>query len=467
MSAAGRKESSSAHVGRGLLATSALTMILVSSSFASSSSSGSQRAAAAQTPPSACAHVRPSDPAVMSDRPFLGGPQVPVCGSFENDELKVKRGSGHGTQIWAGPGDDYIDDQNAAINEIWGAAGRNTAKIDVCKGTAGRIHDSVHDISRKGLEKVLVKCPADVKPSVSRLSTQRGITFPKSEPDVFCGRAGGKRYMGISDPVMRAVDATPNVDFQTVAFSALLYRRTADGQWAFRSRTIWLWDRTYDEQIDAFPGNYWRKFKGDSRTRWFVWFEPSDAGIYEVRIHYRWYAEHGIKTSNITETVFNHLGPFQNRDRSACDFAGPPLPEGTYSGTTDEQQPVSLKVEPLFSAPPKETAWSLITEFSFSTLVSCSPARPPLTWVVDATHTFYIAINSDGTFSSTHSGPMPGGGGQQNITATYHASGRIDRSGTARGLVALSDLSFVEGGVRYACTGTPHTWSARAGPLAR
>ena len=115
----------------------------------------------------------------------------------------------------------------------------------------------------------------------------------------------------------------------------------------------------------------------------------------------------------------------------------------------------------MFLAPPKETAWSQITAFSFTTLVSCSPARPPLTWVVDATYSFYIGIQSDGTFSSTHSGPIPE---RQNVTATYYVSGVIDRSGTARGLVALSELSFVEGGVRYACTGTPHSWSARAGP---
>jgi hypothetical protein len=265
---------------------------------------------------------------------------------------------------------------------------------------------------------------------------------------------------------MRAVDVTRNVDFQTVAFSALLYRLGENGDWTLDDRTEWLWDRTYDEQIEAFPGNYWRSFKGDTRVRKFVDFVIDQPGVYEVRIHYRWYAARGSKTHDVTEPVFYHLGPFQNRDQSACDFPGLPLLEGVYSGLTDEQQTVSLKVGPLYSAPPRATAWSLIESFEFTTTINCIPAVSAIDamWRIDATRAFFIDIRSDGTFSSTHAGPVPARTGRLNATATYYASGRIDRSGNATGIVQLSQVRFDERGVHHDCTGGPHSWSARVGP---
>ena len=395
-------------LGFGVLVLGAV--IVSASASVSSFASPRSTTLATQEPPSACVdYVSPSSPAVKLDRPFLGGPQVSVCGSFKNDELKINRGGGHGTQIWAGPGNDRIEDQNGAINEIWGGTGKNSASIDICKGTGGAVRDTVHDVGAKGLTTKLVKCPG-LRTGSSRRLPQQATEYPKIPPFIHCGRTGGRHWIGIEDPEMRAVDATRNVDFQTVAFSAVLYRLGENGDWTRSQRTAWLWDRTFDEQISAFPGNYWRSFKGDTRIRKFVDFLIDQSGVYEVRIHYRWYAANGTKTHDITERVSYHLGPFQNRDQSACDFPGLPLPEGVYSGLTDEQQTVSLKVGPLYSAPPKATAWSLVESFEFTTTITCTPAVSGIeaTWRIDATNAFFIGIRSDGTFSSTHAGPVPG-----------------------------------------------------------
>ena len=169
MSAAGRKESSSsAHVGRGLLATSALTMILVSSSFASSGSTGSQR----RRPPDASVGVCPcrrSDPAVMPDRPFLGGPQSPSAGAARTT-VEGQAGKRPRHEDLGRAGQRLHRRPERRHQRDLGRSWDNSAKIDVCKGTAGRVHDTVHDVLANGLEEGLgeVRCATPRRPVVPR-----------------------------------------------------------------------------------------------------------------------------------------------------------------------------------------------------------------------------------------------------------------------------------------------------------
>ena len=269
-----------ARSGRLLLVASVLTMIVAASSVASPE----RDTRAEEKIPEDCTYVTYSDPVVK--RPFLGGPTVEVCGSFHNDALTVRRGGGGGTKIWAGPGSDEIDDRNGAVNLIMAGDRRDAVKIDVCKGLHG-VQDNIQGAVAK-VTKVRVKCPG-TKDSDRTLS-QRKVIYPRTTPAVGCGRSQGRRYVEILDPELRAVDATRNVDFQKVAFRALLYKQTASGEWSLNMSTAWLWDHTFDEQIVAFPGNYWRSLTGDTRTRMFVSLYPTAAGVYEVRFQYRWFA---------------------------------------------------------------------------------------------------------------------------------------------------------------------------------
>ena len=163
----------------------------------------------------------------------------------------------------------------------------------------------------------------------------------------------------------------------------------------------------------------------------------------------------GLKTHVETEVAWEHVGAFQNRDQTACDFPGEPLPEGNYSGQTDEQQSVALRVGPLYD-PPKSTGWSQITSFAFTTSVECTPPAPVATdrWRIDATDDFYIPIHSDGTFSATHSGPIPGA---SPAVRTSRAPTSSAAGSTAPemppGRFGLAELSYVADGVRYTCAG--------------
>src|SRR5262245_14208021 len=57
--------------------------------------------------------TRRSDPAYGLNRPFAGGPAPSgdVCGTVHDDKLKVTDAAGDGTQIWGGPGDDFVHAQ--------------------------------------------------------------------------------------------------------------------------------------------------------------------------------------------------------------------------------------------------------------------------------------------------------------------------------------------------------------------
>src|SRR5262249_11869983 len=154
-----------------------------------------------------------------------GGPDVDVCGSNKDDYLLVTDAGGGGTSISGGIGNDTIDAKNNKIDYLWGGPGSNSATIDWCLPN-GKIKDTATQFVH--VTKVKVKCTG-VKPSTRRTSSA-AITYPFEEPLIDCSATpAGEFRVGIArNPTMHAVDATPNVDWETVAFSALLYELKND-----------------------------------------------------------------------------------------------------------------------------------------------------------------------------------------------------------------------------------------------
>jgi hypothetical protein len=122
----------------------------------------------------------------------------------------------------------------------------------------------------------------------------------------------GRLIRFAEEPTMRGVDMSPQVDWQTVAWSAVLYRlRGAD--WVPEQQTIWLYDRTRDIQFDArfgFAGNFWRRFEDNRRV--FVFFQPSEPGSYRVGVLLHWYEEGSLPSHTELHWAGKHFGDFED-----------------------------------------------------------------------------------------------------------------------------------------------------------
>lgn len=398
-----------------------------------------------------------------------GPPDFTICGSDKPDRFKVaatsKSASGQPAVTATFGGDDTVDTSNGSVDYVDGGTGHNTVVADRCDTV---VHAKVRYVGPKA-------CPG-TKPSRS-LHARSAVDWLSlvTQPYIVCTTqtGTGKHLIQIEpDPMIRAVDSTPRVDWQVVAWQPVLYWRADETHpWTIVSRNRPLWDFTYDEQVSAFPGNFWRRF--DTGQRWFEWFTPSAPGEYMVAVDYAWYRPNGTRqmefssgsqVSGTTVPDLFHLGPFASPDESACEFPSGPAPvQGTYTGTTDEQQSVSMQVVPEFASSTPAGAWSRIARFTFASSVSCTSGATTTTqtWTITRTQ---LTIAGDDTFSYSFSQPLPVSSGEQNVMATYFFNGTFDpATSSASGTVRIARISYDANGAHFDCTGVPHVWSATLG----
>jgi len=223
-----------------------------------------------------------------------------LCGSTRRDTF---RAVGGGDIVWGYEGDDEIGARNGKPDEIIGGPGDDAGRFDPC--------DSLVGVERPkragGCPGVAARSLLDVEPA------------PFSDPVAECWRdADGTRVLNVLlEPEVRALDATAAVDWQTVAWRPSVMKKV-DGEWALWEHGYWLWDRVYDKQVKAFPGNYWRSFGDDRRS--FQWFELSEPGEYAMALSVHWYATAHAPARDEVAWARDHYGPPALLDFSACVF---------------------------------------------------------------------------------------------------------------------------------------------------
>jgi len=405
------------------------------------------------TAPACSEDVRPADPAIKQKFPGGQSPTGDVCGSFRDDTITVTDTHGGGTEVWAGPGNDTVNTQNHRVDEILGGPGKNSATVDACLPD-GKIFDHTVDVAH--VKKKKVKC-TDVT-LTRRVQAGAAPTYPYDEPDILCTvSTNGKRLVSVArEPTMRAVDATANVDWQTVAFSALLY--TWNGtSYVFSQQSQWMQDRVPDEQLLDFGPNFWRPFDSPSHQQ--IFFNPGAAGRYRVAIRYHWYAANGTDDHDILDWASYHFGHYGSAGQGFCNFPGPPPPDGHYAGTTDENRAISFDAAAIWPNAPREIGGSRLTNVRIASSLSCTPARP-FNYVINVDAGRWIQLNADNTFAFERVGTL-NDPARQNVVASYFLAGRIDTAGIASGSVYFQQLSFDENGTHYTCAGAAHTWTAK------
>jgi hypothetical protein len=225
----------------------------------------------------------------------------PICGSNENDVLKATHGPG---AIWGYRGNDTLRSANGDPDEVIGGDGTDTATIDACDTPT-----SIEKITRKPCKSV----------TPFHTSAYGTTVYPVWAPTIECTQmSDGRRLMRfLEDPELRAVDATDNVDWQTVAWKGAVFKW--DGtQWQPLAQSGWLWDRTYDLQVEAFPGNYWRSFTDGKRT--FLSYKPDSPGWYRVAFYAHWYATPKVAAHDEAYWGGPHYGPFEDPTQTWCAF---------------------------------------------------------------------------------------------------------------------------------------------------
>lgn len=224
-----------------------------------------------------------------------------ICGRGGNDKIIVRY---LGTKVWSGPGADVINTRQSpkSPNEIRAGSGRDTATIDAW--------DSV-----KEAESVRKTYSAD---SPARSAAW---TYPAQQPRVVCRIVNGERRLYFEQtPKMRAVNRSSQVDWQSVAWSPVLwYYNPQAGKWEFVAQNEWLWDRTYDEQVPQFPGNVWRRYT--TQEEWHLWFFANYPRLFfKVAIYYYHYGEGGVPANRFYWWVDNYGGEHANPDGKSCYF---------------------------------------------------------------------------------------------------------------------------------------------------
>jgi hypothetical protein len=130
---------------------------------------------------------------------------------------------------------------------------------------------------------------------------------------------GVRRVRFIRYPNVRAADATPQVDFQTVAWYGYLYKLGTDGVWRVARRSSgWLWDRTYDLQVTNAPANVWRSFVTNDPAG--LVFHPQEPGTYRAAVKYHWYETADAPAYDRYIWVRDHYGPYEDPTRTMCVF---------------------------------------------------------------------------------------------------------------------------------------------------
>jgi hypothetical protein len=231
-----------------------------------------------------------------------------LCGTGVRDQFWGKAGDHH-VRLYQGR--DYVDLRNGVQDEVLDAGSLDPkSRLDRC--------DTVNYATAPA-RLASGRCSGVRAGGRSRIS--QTPTYPHNGGALECRlEPDGRRIVHfLRDPLMRAADASPIVDSQTVAWTPLLY--SWDGtKWVFvLQHDLWLWDRASDEQVTEFPGNQWRRF--DNNKRWFIWFYPSGAGIYRVAIKYHWYATPKTPAHEVLDWAGPHYGPFEELPgQSWCNF---------------------------------------------------------------------------------------------------------------------------------------------------
>jgi hypothetical protein len=230
----------------------------------------------------------------------------PLCGTRGNDQLKALRASGPG-EVFGYQGDDVLDARNGKPDEVYGGPGRDSGRFDAC--------DKVRDM--EAVTGQAPTCPGVTK----RTMAKTGLDYPSFRAKMECSLEsdGVRRVRFIRYPSVRAADATPQVDFQTVAWYGYLYKLGPDGAWRVARRSSgWLWDRTYDLQVTNAPANVWRSFVTNDPTG--LVFHPQEPGTYRAAVKYHWYATADAPAYDRYIWVRDHYGPYEDPTRTMCVF---------------------------------------------------------------------------------------------------------------------------------------------------
>jgi hypothetical protein len=228
-----------------------------------------------------------------------------ICARKGNDIITVRH---IGTKIWAGPGHDTVRMKNRKPNELQAGTGRDKARADSLKT----------DTWYRDLETYQT---AGVAPH-GTVPTARAETaawrYPAREPRIHCEiQAGERRLLIDPPPAMRAVNQTARVDWQFVAWSPVLSWWNGE-RWEFVVQNEWLWDRTYDEGVEAFTGNVWRRYS--SGEKWQLWFFANRPGYFRVASYYYHYATGAVPANRVYDWVDQHHGTFADANGQWCAF---------------------------------------------------------------------------------------------------------------------------------------------------
>jgi hypothetical protein len=272
--------------------------------FAAATPSGATKGPGGREPPPC---NRPESARVEGGDTVYG----PIEGSRHNDALRSSRG---GKVICAYPGGDTIAAKNTKADEIVGGPGLDTAKIDGTKDTVWPDVEQCRGFRGN-------RCPPASK---AKLLAASQVQFFKEEPIVVCDidpRNENRRLWIVLEPRVRAADTTARVDWQTVAYRAILYRH--DGaDWRVYRQSPWLFDRTFDpsETATAFYGNFWRRLGTRQRDQ-SPFFYADDPGTYRMTVKYYWYKTRSVAEHEIEDLVDYHFGEFEtDRTHQSCTF---------------------------------------------------------------------------------------------------------------------------------------------------
>lgn len=236
--------------------------------------------------------------------------EEPLCGSRYADRLTASKWGGHHMRGFQG--NDVFRARNKSPDEIRGDSGHDTAYIDANDSVVGV------EVCKPG------PCPySKLRASTAAPHRRRAAEEPHypayiSRTECRVLDDGTRQLWFISEPILRAVDATPRVDWQTVAWSPVLYKLESS-RWVKVDENIWLWDRTNDTAPpDRLHGNWWRRLTGD-KARTLLSFEPTAPGTYQVRLRLYWY-----RTARVPEHYWEDSAESVDPHYSAWGFAGPP-----------------------------------------------------------------------------------------------------------------------------------------------
>jgi RTX calcium-binding nonapeptide repeat (4 copies) len=238
----------------------------------------------------------------------------PLCGTGGRDTLTAVGG---GDTVWGYQGNDQLKARNSKVDLVYGGPGTDAGAFDAC--------DTVYEVETQ--QAGPPACPGVKARSLAAAGQTAPLPF--GSPIIECVQnpedPAKWRVRFIKQPTMRAVDVSDAVDWQYVAWSPVLFRWDGATWKRYVTHRTWLWDLTYDLQVSAFPGNFWRRF--DTNVRTFLWFNVSKPGTYRVSVRYHWYeGDGGEQAADGYFRVKKHYGDFQDPTRRACVFPEPTPP---------------------------------------------------------------------------------------------------------------------------------------------